>query len=255
MNDSIDWDFLKRFAPQPGRYPRMPELTERQQLALLCRALHREGYDDHISGHISIWQEDGTFLVNPWELAWDEICASDVLRVDQNLNVIEGEWNVLPAVRLHLELHQARPDVRIVIHNHPRWGSIWAATGRTPKIYDQTSALVDTDPVVYDEYLGTVDEADRSRAAVSAVGDSKWALLANHGVFVLGQNIRQAHLRAVTLEWRCRTAWDVELLGGGKPLEPAVAAAQGKLTDGFGLPFFWEAMVRRELRHDPTVLD
>ncbi|WP_066530100.1 class II aldolase/adducin family protein [Sphingobium sp. EP60837] len=36
------------------------------ELALLCRALHREDYDDHIAGHITLAEPDGTFLVNPW---------------------------------------------------------------------------------------------------------------------------------------------------------------------------------------------
>ena len=254
LTDTLDWNTLRRYAPNRGRYPLCPELTERQALAVLCRALHREGYDDHISGHISLWQADGTFLVNPWEIAWDEVCASDILRVDSDLRVIEGDWNPLPAVRLHVDLHLARPDLKVVIHNHPRWASVWAAAHRIPPIYDQTSALVDSDPALYDEYLGSVDDPMKAQAAVDALGHSKWALLANHGLFIVADSIRQAHLRAVTLEWRCRFAWEVEQLGGGHPLRADVASKQGQLTDSFGLPFLRQAMVRRELRHDPGVL-
>ena len=254
VTDSMDWGTLRRYAPNTGRFPLCPELTERQALALLCRILHREGYDDHISGHISLWQPDGTFLVNPWELAWDEVCASDILRVDANLRVLEGDWNPLPAVRLHVDLHLARSDIKLVIHNHPRWASVWAAAHRIPPIYDQTSSLVDSDPALYYEYLGSVDDPRKAQAAVQALGASKWALLANHGLFIVANTVRQAHLRAVTLEWRSRVAWEVEQLGGGEPLRAEVAAKQGQLTDSFGLPFLWEAMVRRELRYGPDVL-
>ena len=48
---------------------------------------------------------------------------------------------------------------------------------------------------------------------------SKWALLANHGSLVVGKNLRQAHLRAITLEWRSKRAYEVELAGGGRHIK------------------------------------
>ncbi|MBC2662047.1 class II aldolase/adducin family protein [Novosphingobium flavum] len=246
---------LAELAPRPGRRPLLPALTARQELALLCRTLHREGYDDHIAGHITLAEPDGTFLVNPWELAWDELTASDIIRVDRAGQVIEGDWNVTPAIGLHLAVHQRRHDLRVVIHNHSRWGSVWAATGRVPPIYDQTSGQVADDPVLYDEYAGTVDGAGEAQAAAAALGEGKWALLKNHGVFVVARDIRQAHLRAITLEHRCRIAWQVETLGGGQPITNPASLRVVSLSDDWGMPFLWEAMARREIRRDPNVLD
>lgn len=59
-------------------------------MALLCRVLFQEGYNDHIAGHVTYRQDDGTMLVNPWELAWDEVCASDILTIDANGKVLDG---------------------------------------------------------------------------------------------------------------------------------------------------------------------
>ena len=255
LKDSLNQDLLARFAPKPGRYALLPELTPHQTVALLCRVLYREGYNDHIAGHITVRQDDGTYLANPWELTWGELTASDILRLDATGKVIEGEWNITPAINLHIDVHSARHDVSVVIHNHPEWGSVWSAVGRVPPIYDQTSALVDTDPVVYDEYRGTVEDGEAGRAAAGAIGEHKWALLANHGVLLVASNIRQAHLRAITLEWRSRMAWRVEMLGGGTPLPAAVAVATGGRTDANGFPFLWEAMAREEIRRDPSVLE
>lgn len=252
---SVNWDLLAPLAPRPGRYPILRKLTAQQELALLCRVLFREGYNDHIAGHITYGQADGTLFVNPWELAWDEVCASDILTIDKRGAILNGQWNVTPAINVHREMHMARPDVRVVIHNHPEWGSVWAACKRVPPIYDQTSSLVDTDPVIYDEYRGTVNDEAAGREAVAALGEHKWALLANHGVFLVARDLRQAHLRAITLEWRCRLAWRVEALGGGSPLDPDTASEMGRRTDQNGFPFLWEAMARREIRRDPHVLE
>ena len=80
MND-VNPEILARYAPRPGRHALLPKLTPQQQVALLCRVLHREGYNDHIAGHITLRQEDGTYLANPWELTWAEVKASDILRL------------------------------------------------------------------------------------------------------------------------------------------------------------------------------
>lgn len=245
---------LEELAPMPGRAPLIPDLSARQELALLARALHREGYDDHIAGHITIAEPDGTFLVNPWELAWDELTASDIIRVDSSGQVIEGEWNVTPAIGLHLAVHRRRHDLRVVLHNHSRWGSVWSALGRVPPVYDQTSGHVDEDPAFYDEYAGTVDGAIEAQAAADALGQGKWALLKNHGVFLVAENVRQAHLRAITLEHRCRLAWHVEALGDGQPITNPAVLRVAQMSDPMGFPFLWEAMARREIRLDPSVL-
>ena len=71
---------------------------------------------------------------------------------------------------------------------------------------------------------------------------------------VVGRDLRQAHLRAITLEWRCKRAYEVELAGGGVPLTEA-QVAEIALPDKHGFPFLWEAMARREIREDASVLE
>jgi ribulose-5-phosphate 4-epimerase/fuculose-1-phosphate aldolase len=250
----IDPDILRQFAPQPGRRPLLPELTDRAQVALMCRMLFREGWNEHIAGHITYRLGDGSILTNPWELAWDELTASDIVTLDEDGGIIDGDWNVTPALGLHLQLHKARPDVHVVVHNHARWSGIWANMHRVPPVYDQAGGYVDGPLPLYDEYAGTFEDSDRTRAAVEALGDAKWALLANHGSLVVAKDLRQAHLRVCTLEWRSKRAWEVELAGGGVALSDEQVAAIA-LPDANGFPFLWEAMARRELRTDPTVLD
>lgn len=245
---------LKVYAPTKDIAPPLPALSPQQELALLARVLFREGYDDHLAGHITYKQPDGTFLVNPLGLTWDELRASDVMRMDACGNELDGRWTITPAITLHVELHRARSDITVAIHNHPRWSTIWADIGRAPEIYDQTSALYHGDVAVYQEYWGAVDDRQNARAAVEAVGDANVALLANHGVLVMGRDIEQAYLRAMAFEWRCRQAWHVEAAGGGRAMLAEVAAAYGGFFNQHNYIGLFPAMARRELRRDPTVL-
>ncbi|MCB1677737.1 MAG: class II aldolase/adducin family protein [Halioglobus sp.] len=250
----LDRAMFDRYAPRQGRKPLLPELSECAQVALMCRMLFREGWNEHIAGHITYRLPNGNILTNPWELAWDELTASDIVTLDSQGNVIEGDWNVTPAIGLHIQLHALRPDINVVIHNHGQWSGIWANLQRVPAIYDQTGAHCGVELPLYNEYAGTFENQATSLSAAEALGDAKWALLANHGALVVGRDLRQAHLRVVTLEWRCKRAYEVELAGGGVPLADA-EVEKVSITDANGFPFCWEAMARRELRADPSITD
>jgi ribulose-5-phosphate 4-epimerase/fuculose-1-phosphate aldolase len=245
---------VPRTFPLPGSGLDGASLSPEAELVLLARLLFREGYDDHLAGHISYLQPDSTLLVNPFELTWDEVRVADVMRIDLDGNVIAGRWSVNPAIELHLALHRARKDVAVAIHNHPRWGTTWAGARRVPDIYDQTSAQMASPVVLVDEYGGSVNQRPNAERVVDDLGDANAALLAGHGVFVMGTSIRQAYLRALTLEWRCRQAWHVEAIGGKEPLDPAVARAYGEGMEQHCFPGMFEAMARRELRRQPDLL-
>ncbi|MCU1463694.1 MAG: class aldolase/adducin family protein [Acidimicrobiales bacterium] len=231
-------------------------LTDRQALALLHRMLWSEGFDDRIAGHITARQSDGSLLCTPYGLRWDEVRASDIIRIDRDGRILEGRWPVTTAITLHLVVHKMRSDAVVAVHHHPEWATVWAATRKVPPIYDQLSAFVEDDLVIYDDYSGGVNEWDLAEANVKSMGGSGQALLANHGVLVVATSIAEAHLRCVSLEHRAKLAWRVESLGGGIPLRSEVAAKLARtMRDKGGWPQFFASMARAEMRRDPSVLD
>jgi len=125
------------------------ELSPEQEVAVLARILHSDGYDDHIYGHISYRQSDGTLLVNPSNLAWKQTRASDIVRLDRDGNHISGQRIAPAAIQLHITLHQLRPDIAVAVHNHPRWATIWSAVGRIPPVYEQIGAYLDEGDIVF----------------------------------------------------------------------------------------------------------
>ena len=223
---------------------------------LLARTLWREGYNDHLAGHITVNLHDGTLLCNPWMLLWSELRARDIIRIDLDGNLIEGEWPVPLGIPLHLELHKLRPAVEVAMHNHPLWGTVWADMGEVPPAMDQSSVLGGGELVLVDEYDGAVNDPSSARRAVEKMGDADLALLAGHGVFVLGASVRAVHQRAVALEQRCRNAWHVRAAGGTLTSRlPRTFVERMQASDGNAFHGFWEAMVRHELTADPSILD
>ncbi len=243
------------FRPTPDQL--IPDLDPRQELVLLARSLWREGYNDHLAGHITINRGDGTLWCNPWLMTWDEIRPEDVIVIGLDGNVVEGDWPAPLGIPLHLELHRARPDVQVAMHSHPLYGVVWSDLGEVPPILDQSSALGGGgELVLVDEFGGTVDDANSASAAIQKMGEAELALLAGHGVFVLGSTVRAVHQRAVALEQRCQRAWHVRV-ASNDPVESCLPKSFLDFmanTDGNGFHGFWEAAVRKELREDPTLL-
>jgi L-ribulose-5-phosphate 4-epimerase len=233
----------------------IPDLTMREELVILARALWREGYNDHLAGHITVNLGDGTLLCNPWLLTWAELRPSQVLRIDLEGKVVEGDWPVPLGIPLHLELHKARSDIAWAAHNHPLFGTVWADIGQVPPILDQSSALGGGTLALIDEYDGPVNDANSAARAIAQMGEASMALLAGHGVFILGGSARAIHQRGVALEQRCQRAWYARAAGGddSSRLPQSFTDYMAK-SDGEGFLGFWEAAVRAELAADPDLL-
>lgn len=225
------------------------------EVALLARMLYREGYNNHNWGHITYHQPDGTILLNPWEVPWDEVRASDILRIDSEGNLLSGRWTVTPAISLHLATHRLRPEVKVAMHHHSEWGTVFAAANELPPILHQNGAQV---PKVafYAEFEDVVVHEDLAEANVRAMGDADAAILANHGVFVVADTIARCLQYAVALELRCRTAWRVRAMGSeGVPMkQSAVDSLVRSIHEGRSGNRFIHALMRREVLADPTVL-
>jgi L-fuculose-phosphate aldolase len=75
------------------------ELTTRQKLALTCRALFDGGHDSGLAGQITARAEaDGTYYTQRLGLGFDEITEGNLLLVDEDLNVLDGDGMANPVL-------------------------------------------------------------------------------------------------------------------------------------------------------------
>lgn len=234
------------------------ELTELQKLACAFRILAREGWSQNLAGHIT-YVPEGTdaMWVNPWGRWWDEVRTSDLCKVSPSGTLLEGRWDVTPAIFIHTELHRLRPDARVAIHNHPYYATVHAGLGELPVITEQTGCMFDGEMAIFDEFTGGVDNPEAGAQLAAAVGDAKAAILINHGALVTGRTIEEATYRAVSFERVCRLSYDT-MLTGKEParIKPQIRAAmKAGFTDEATVQFFWNGAVRLLLRDEPDVLE
>lgn len=232
------------------------ELSDRQQLACAFRILARSGFTENIAGHITMRSANPEHLwINPWGLWWEEMTASDLCLVDHDATLIDGKWDVTPAVHIHTELHRRRSDAAVVIHNHPYYVTVLAAIGLLPEMVHQTTAMLDGDLRFVNEYNGEIATADLGAELAEQIGTASVAILANHGVIVTGSTIEEATFRAATIDRQCRLMYDVVTSGrkhttvGPMMLAPMKASLLERGTE-----YYWGGAVRLLLRDEPEVL-
>lgn len=232
------------------------DLSDEQALACSFRILAGEGFSENMAGHIT-WQRPGDteMLVNPWGLWWSELDATDICTVDEEANVVAGRWDVTPAIHIHTELHRARPDARVVIHNHPYYVCLLAAIGVLPDLVHQTGSLFLDDLVFVTEYDGEIDTPKRAAELADAIGPANVAILGNHGIIVAGANLIEATYRAASIERVCRLGYDV-LMSGREPLQMNRASMLGMKQSLIerAADVYWAGAVRALIKNDPGVL-
>jgi ribulose-5-phosphate 4-epimerase/fuculose-1-phosphate aldolase len=237
------------------------DLTETQALAAAFRILVGEGFSEHISGHITVRDDiSGNLWVNPWGLWWDEITASDICVVSSDAEVLEGRWDVTPAIHIHTELHRRRPDAKVVVHNHPYHSLVLAALGILPELFHQTGCLFDGDLTFVNEYTGEVASAELGADLADAIGDASVVILANHGVLITAPSVEEATYKAAVIDRQCRLAYDV-LVGakasGREPttVAPAIRAGMKASLVERVPEIFWNGWIRRLLRQQPETFN
>jgi ribulose-5-phosphate 4-epimerase/fuculose-1-phosphate aldolase len=179
------------------------EQKTRQDLAAVYRLIAHYGWDDLIYTHVSARIPDtDTFLINQWGLRFDEVTASNLVKVDYNGNVVgPGEINPTGYV-IHGIIHKARPEVSCIIHTHTSAGAAVAADpdGLWPI---SQKAMICLSRLCYHDYQGIVLDDSESQQLVQELDNNRFMILRNHGLLTVGNTIAETFHSHRLLELAC----------------------------------------------------
>ncbi|MFB7620586.1 aldolase [Kitasatospora sp. NPDC056181] len=175
--------------------------TTRQKLALTCRILFDAGHDSGLAGQITARAErPGTYYTQRLGLGFDEITESNLLLVDEDLNVLEGDGMANPANRFHSWVYRARPDVNCIIHTHPKHISALSML-ETPLVVSHMDLCPLYDDCAFLEKWPGIPVGNEEGEIIStALGDKRAILLAHHGQLVATGTVEEACVLAVLFE-------------------------------------------------------
>ncbi|MEU0841575.1 class II aldolase/adducin family protein [Streptomyces sp. NPDC005962] len=207
---------------QAARDTSAEEPRLRRELAAVYRLVAHFRMTDLIFTHISarVPGPEHHFLINPYGLLFEEITASNLVKVDLSGRPVEKTPHpVNPAgFVIHSAVHAARPDAHCVLHTHTKAGCAVAARADGLLPLNQIS-MEFYGRLGYHDYEGVALNLAEQRRLVADLGGHPAMILRNHGLLTVGETPAQAFLRMYYLDKACEIQI-AATAGGAKPLTP-----------------------------------
>ena len=206
--------------------PDQHRLHLKQRLAAAFRLFGRFGFDEGVAGHITVRDPERAdeFWVNPFGLNFKLITVDDLICVNHQGQVVQGDWPVNQAAfAIHSQVHAARPDVVAAAHSHSVHGKAFSSLGRELAPLTQDSCIFFEDHALFDDYTGVVNDPEEGKRLAHALGDHKAAILRNHGLLTVGQSVEAAVYWFVSMERTCQAELLARAAGEPVLIDDAVA--------------------------------
>ncbi len=262
--ESADRDYPPlKFKSLKGRVS-AAEWQARVDCACAYRLVRHYGMDDLVYNHISA-RISGTeeFLLNPFGLLYEEICASSLIKVNLEGDVLwQPDWPKglgytfnLAGFVIHGAMHEAKPELHCVIHTHSL--ATMAVASLKKGLLPMTQTAMRFARVAYHDYEGVAIEMDERKRLVKNLGESDVMLLRNHGALSVGRTVAEAFNSMYRLERACRSQLlaqacsDEMLLPSAALMEKTSHMYKRGVRRVVGL-LEWPAMRRLADRIDPS---
>lgn len=220
--------------------PRVAKTEEviRVELAAAYRLVDYFGWCELIYGHLTakVPGPENHFLINPYGLNYDEVTASNLVKIDLDGNKVDPDCEHPVSVAgfvIHSAIHMAHSEQnQVVMHTHSRSGMAIAALeeGLLPVSMGSTALY---GHLSYHDYEGVslyLDERDR---LVEALGSNQSMILRNHGLLSTGRTVADAFLRHYRIERAAQVQLDASAAGTLRVLDTALAKKSGDEVNQF----------------------
>ncbi len=200
----------------------------RRELLEGLRVLDGEGMFEKAFGHISA-RVPGTELivmmghVHDRERTLAQTRAEDLIVVDLDGRVVQGDFDPPGEFPIHTEVLRARPDVGSVVHCHP-WAPVALSITRTPVLPVTWRASIFSPEVPLFPDPRQIETRDHGREVASALSDGRAVTLMGHGVVCVGASVGQAVVVTLDLNDAARFQLQAMAAGVAHPLPPELVA-------------------------------
>ena len=229
-------------------------LHRKQTLAAGFRLFSKFGFNEGIAGHITARDPEHTdqFWVNPFGMHFGHIRVSDLLLVNHEGEVVEGERPVnRAAYAIHSQVHAARPDVVAAAHAHSLYGKAWSSLGRLLDPITQDVCAFYKDHALLDDYTGVIIDVEEGKRIAHTLGEMKAIILRNHGLLTVGTTVEECVWWFITMERSCQAQLLAEAAGKPVMIDEEYATVTASLigtpsAGEFNFKPLWERISREE---------
>jgi len=179
--------------------------------------LERYGLVPYTSGNVS-FRVNSHVIIKPSGVPYTVLKPKDMVVVDLDGNVVEGDKKPSIDTATHLYLYRNLDWARSIIHTHSTFATIWAVLEKPIPVLCTAHADVFGEEIPITEYAPVGSEAI-GKAVIKVIGRSGTVLLRKHGVMVVGNSLEDAIKKAIFLEEVAKIAYYASILGKPIPLD------------------------------------
>lgn len=175
--------------------------TSADSLVAASKLLEQRGLNSGTSGNLSIRVEGG-LLVTPSAIPPSDLTPEGIVRLDMDGAVLAGgvptsEW------RIHRDVYASRPDAKAIVHTHSTYATALASLREDLPSFHYQVAKAGGRVIRCAEYA-TYGTQELSDSVLVALGSTRAALMANHGMIALAADLEAAVALATEVEVLCR---------------------------------------------------
>ena len=186
--------------------------TTAEAVLAAAKEMLRNGLVEGTSGNISGRLPDGRVCLTPSSVAYETMTLEDLVVVDLDGAVLEGERSPTTEKDLHLAALRRYPELGAVIHTHAVHATMFAlAHEPIPAVIEEVVVYVGGD-VPCCEYRGT-GTAELGEEVASRLSDRGAVLLANPRLVTCGSSPEQALHHAARVERTAQIVWGARAMG------------------------------------------
>ena len=153
------------------------------------------------SGNVSVKCPDGNIAITPSGIVYDVLKPEDIVIMDADANLIEGDYKPSSEKQLHTELYKVRPEIQAVVHTHSRYGIAFSSVGmEIPVTNIEILAVGGPIPVADYATPGTPEVGTDAAKFFAERPRLKALLMRNHGMVTIGKNLDEAYQNAYKTE-------------------------------------------------------
>ncbi len=142
--------------------------------------------------------ESGLIVIKPSGFRYDKLTPADLVVVDVDGNLIEGDLRPSSDTATHLYMYKHRPDIHGIVHTHSPFASTFAVLGKPiPPVMSSAALLGGEIPI---GGYAPVGGEDIGSEIMAKLGDCKAIIMQNHGVYTFASTVWQATIYAVEVE-------------------------------------------------------
>jgi L-ribulose-5-phosphate 4-epimerase len=181
------------------------EAELRELVALSGRVLHQQGLLDYL-GHCSARLPGSERVIikpkhSPTVRGLHSLAPDDLIVVDLDGNLVEGEAKPPAEVFIHTEIYRARPDVTAVVHTHQPAGTLLGViSADLLPVLHVPGVLADRGRVGMFPCPLLVTDKRLGRELAEALGDGRLCHLQGHGLVSVADDLRLATVAAIAVE-------------------------------------------------------